>query len=268
MKNEAFKDRYGPVALVTGTSSGIGWCFAEALVKRGLDVVLIARRAKRLQKLAAKLENQHGVKAIICQTDLADPGASRAILATTVGLDIGLVINNAGCGAKGGHAETDAAWLADILTVNSMAPMLLTNGFIPRLRARGKGGIILISSVEGLIGVPYSAAYGASKAFVISLGEALWGELTPENIDVLTVCPGPTDTEAAQKQGVDPASMVGMLPPEAVVEFALGNLNNGPTLVSHEMYRDMFAHLTSLPRRDALMQMADLIKNSIQKHPP
>lgn len=265
MDGQAFKDTYGPAALVTGASSGIGRAFARVLAGRGLDLVLVARRIDRLEALAVELKAKHGTQVTVLQLDLADPAAPRAIVEATAGTDIGLVVSNAGFGAKARHEAIAAQDLADILTVNSSAPSLLAHGYIPRLLARGKGGIILISSVEGLMGAPYSAVYGASKAFVNSLGEALWGELTPQGIDVLTVCPGATDTEAPAKQGIDPASMVAVMQPEEVAEFALANLKEGPVLVSSDYYRAMFDQMLAMPRRDALTAMATAIKSSVLK---
>ena len=173
MDKDAFKAEYGPVALVTGASSGIGVSFATLLASMGFDLVLTARRVERLEALSARLESEHGITAKVLPVDLADPTAAQQILDATASLDVGLVISNAGYGFKGDHAATDPKGMSAMLMVNCNAPMLLAHGFIPRLRARGKGGLILTSSVEGLIGCPYSAAYSSSKAMVKSLGEAL-----------------------------------------------------------------------------------------------
>lgn len=255
--------RYGPVALVTGASSGIGRAFARLLATNGLDLVLIGRRLDRLNDLASELQKMHGTKSAVLDIDLASPSASSTILEATKGLNVGLVISNAGFGFKGDHAVAEKQLLLDIVAVNSIAPMLLTHGFIPRLRARGKGGIIMTSSVEGLMGAPFSAAYGASKAFVSNFGEALWAELNPDGIEVLTICPGATDTEAAANQGIDPSTMVAVMQPEEVALFALENIDRGPVLVSSEYYRAMYDQMTAMPRREALMAMADAIKAAI-----
>ncbi len=255
-----FFSRYGPVALVTGASSGIGKSFAEQLAARGMDVVLVARRVNRLETLAAQLREAHGVQVTVCQIDLAEPDAAHRIMGLTSGLDVGLVVSNAGYGLKGEHSFHDPQAMSAMLMVNCNAPMLLTNGFIPRLRKRGKGGILLVSSVEALMGCPYSAAYAASKAFVKSLGEALWGELTPEGIDVSTICPGATDTEALGRHGIDPAKLPGVMSPDEVVRLALAGLRDGPVSISSEHYKATFDKLLSLPRRDALMSMAKSMK--------
>lgn len=256
MTNDDFKRHYGPAALVTGASSGIGEAFAEALAARGLDVVMVARRLDRLEALAERLAKTHGVQARALQVDLVQAGAAQQMLDATRDLDVGLVVSNAGFGLKGEHAANDPQAMAEMLMVNCNVPMQLAHGFIPRLRARGRGGIILTSSVEGLIGCPYSTAYSATKALVVALGEGLWAELQPEGIDVLTLCPGATESEAAAKQGIDIAKLQNVMPAADVAELTLDNIQNGPTLISSPHYRASFEALLSMPRRDALKAMA------------
>jgi hypothetical protein len=261
MTNSDFTVRYGPVALITGASSGIGKSFAEQLAAIGLDLVLVARRRQRLEALAAQLTAKRGVDVTVCQIDLAEADAARQIADATESLDIGLLVSNAGFGLQGEHSTIDAKAMADMLLVNCNAPMQLTHSFIPRLRKRGRGGMILTSSVEALIGCPYSAAYSASKAFVKSLGEALWGELAPEGIDVLTICPGATDTEALGRHGIDPATLPNVMSPDEVARLALENLRGGPVLITSEHYKSTFDRLVSMPRRDALTAMAARMKH-------
>jgi short-subunit dehydrogenase len=249
------------MAVVTGASSGIGSAFAEELAARGLDLVVTARRLDRLEDLAARLTRQHGVKVTPCQSDLADPQAPRQLLEFTEGMDVGLVISNAGFGLRRDpHEAHDAMTLTTLLMVNCNAPSALAHGYIPRLRARGTGGIIFTSSVEGAIGGPYSAAYSASKAMVTALGEALWGELAETEIDVLTLCPGKTVSEAAVKQGFDPSTLDDAMPAREVVQLALDHIKDGPTYISSAYYATMIEQLSTLPRRQALLRSADAMK--------
>lgn len=257
-----FTERYGPVALVTGASSGIGKAFAEALAKRGFDLVLVARRLDMLDEVARDLATAHGIRAATFQADLAQPDAADQITAGTSSLDIGLVVSNAGFSMKGEHSGNDAATMTEMLMVNCHAPMQLTRTFIPRLRARGRGGIILTSSVEGLMGCPYSGAYSATKALVKALGEALWAELREDGIDVLTLCPGATESEAAAKSGYDLSKMQGVMKAEDVAALTLEHVAEGPTFISSDHYRAMFEKLAAMPRREALMAMAAGIKAS------
>lgn len=256
MAHDEFRDRYGPTALVTGASSGIGWAFAEELAERGLDLVLSARRTDRLGELAERLRAQHGVDVRICKADLVQPSAPEQLLAATEGLDIGLVVSNAGFGLKGAHEANDAAAMTEMLMVNCNAPMQLAHGFLPRLKARGKGGVLFVSSIEGLMGCPYSTAYSASKALVIALGEGLWGELAGSGVDVLTVCPGATESEAAAKQGIDIAKLHNVMPARDVARASLDNLAEGPTFFPSAFYKANFDQLLALPKRDALAAMA------------
>lgn len=258
-----FTDRYGPVALVTGASSGIGRAFAVELAARGLDLLLVARRTGRLHALAAELGQAHGVRVQVCGADLAAPAAVEQIVTAAAGLDIGLLVSNAGFGLKGAHQDNDPARMAAMLQVNCAAPLQLTHRLLPGLRQRGRGGIIITSSVEGLMGIPYSAAYAASKAFTNSLGESLWGELSTEGVDVLALCPGSTDTEAHALQGIDTATLEGMMSPRDVVLEALANLRNGPVHVAGEQNRALFAALAGMPRREALLQMAANIRAAL-----
>jgi len=138
--------------------------------------------------------------------------------------------------------------MASMLMVNCNVPMQLSHGFIPRLRKRGTGGMIFTSSIEGLMGCPYSTAYSATKALVNALGEGLWGELQPEGIDVLTLCPGATESEAAGKQGIDISTLRNVMPAHEVARLTLENIQNGPVFFSSEYYRANFDKLLSLPR--------------------
>jgi short-subunit dehydrogenase len=256
-----FAGRYGPVAVVTGASSGIGYAFAEELAGRGLDLVVTARRLSRLEELAGRLAAQHGVRVTPYPCDLAEPAAPGQLLEFTAGLDVGLVVSNAGFGLRRDpHDAHDGAALTALLMVNCNAPSRLAHGYIPRLRARAQGGIIFTSSVEGAMGGPYSAAYSASKALVTALGEALWGELDGTGVNVLTLCPGLTVSEAAVSQGFDPSVLDAAMPARAVAQLALDHLADGPTYISSERHAAMIERMSALPRRQALLTAAAAMK--------
>jgi short-subunit dehydrogenase len=255
-----FHKDYGPAALVTGASSGIGQAFAEVLAEMGFDLLIAARRIDRLETLAQRLSTKHGVAVTPVEVDLARADAPQVLLQASAALDIGLVVSNAGFGLKGPHEANDAPTMTDMLMVNCNVPMQLAHGFIPRLRARraeGKAaGMIFTASVEGLMGCPYSAAYSATKALVIALGEALWGEVAPEGIDILTLCPGATESEAAAKQGIDPALLRNQLPAADVARNTLAHIADGPVFFSSEYYKANFDQLLAMPKRAALGAMA------------
>lgn len=259
-----FRGRYGPVALVTGASSGIGDAFARLLAARGLDLLLVARRTERLQQLAQELADRHGIQVQVCAADLAEPAAVEQVFAAAQDLDVGLLVSNAGFGLKGAHQDNAPTRMSEMLQVNCAAPAQLCHRFIPGLIARGRGGIVLTSSVEGLMGMPFSAAYSATKGFVNNLGEALWGELSPQGIDVLTLCPSSTDTEAHDLQGIDKSTLEGMMSPEAVALEALEHLRDGPTWIAGEHNRAMFDAMLNMPRREALHNMADAMRAALK----
>ena len=252
----AFKGDYGPVALVTGASSGIGVGFAEELASRGLDLVLAARRVDRMQALKDRLEAEYGVSVRVVVSDLTEAEAPAALAAAVADLEVGLVVSNAGFGAKGYFESIDSDLMAEMLAVNCHVPMQLAHAFLPALKARGKGGLVLTSSVEGLMGGPYSTAYAATKALVIALGEGLWGELQGTGVDVLTLTPGATESEAAAKQGFDPSKMQNVQSARECARLTLDNLANGPTYCPNDHYRAMFEQMLAMPRKQALLAMA------------
>lgn len=223
-----FVDRYGPWALVTGASSGIGAELARQLAAAGLSIVLVARRRDRLEALGRSLGQSYRV----CAHDLAEPSAIAALAAEVADLDLGLVVNNAGLSWKGAFVEQDPAQARRMIELNCQAPVALTHALLPRLIARGKGGVIVVASTGAFQGLPWSAVYGATKAFDLSFGEALRVELAGHGVDVLTLAPGGTDTEGPMNTGVDPAKVPGKLMPVApVVSAALAGLGRRSIVV-------------------------------------
>ena len=251
-----FKQRYGPVALITGASSGIGWGFAEELAERGFDLVLVARRTDRLEQLAEQVQTRHGTKSAICDADLSQPTAPLELHRLVAGRDIGLVISNAGFSVRGPHESLNPDELTEMLTVNCHAPLHLARLFLPALKARGKGGFVMVSSIEALMGCPMSAAYAAMKALVLHLAEGLYAEAQGSGIDILACCPGATATEAGARAGVDMSQLANVQQPRAVAISTLDNLANGPAHFPNAAYRTQFDQLLAMPRSDALKAMA------------
>ncbi len=256
--------RYGPAAIVTGASSGIGASFAKLLAAAGFDLLLVARRLDRLQSLADALSTEHSVEVKTLEADLSDPDAAAHIAQAAAAMDIGLLVSNAGFGLKGPHHAQDVASLNDMINVNCVAPMQLAHHFIPALLQRESGGIIITGSVEGIMGFPNSAAYAASKAFVQNLGESLWGELEAHNIDVLVLEPSSTDTEAFEKQGIDRTKLAGIMSADEVAQIGLENLANGPVIIAGEDNAALFTGLGQMPRRDALRMMGQSMLDTLK----
>jgi short-subunit dehydrogenase len=251
--------------VVTGASSGIGEQFARLLAVEGLHLVLVARRSERLEKLAKELREQHSIEVEALVLDLTRIDFLEPLLSACEQKDVGLVVSNAGAGAKGLHHETPREKLEAILDLNCRAPLLLAHAFAPKLIERGRGGLLLTGSMEGYLGFPYSAGYAASKAFVHSLGEGLWGELRERGIDVLVLAPGPTDTEILPKQGIDPGQMIGLKPPSEVARLGLERLHRGPVVQVGLLNRAFVAFLSLLPRGLAVRIAGRGMRDAIEK---
>jgi short-subunit dehydrogenase len=243
-----FTHRFGPWALVTGASSGIGEHFARALAARGIDLVLTARRVALLESLAARLREEHGVQVEVVGVDLSRQDFLAPLLDACAEKDVGLVVSNAGFGLKGEHHTLDAARLTEMLNVNCHAPMLLAHAFAPRLLARGHGGLLFTGSIEAFRGFPWSSGYAGTKAFVTIFGEGIWGELASRGVDVLVLAPGSTDTNAPVAQGIDRSALVGLMQPAEVAERALARLGRQPVYVPGWINRLLVRLFTVLPR--------------------
>jgi short-subunit dehydrogenase len=245
-----FAARYGPWAVITGASSGIGAELASQLAARGLSLVLCARRKDRLEALAAELTRAHGVEVRVLELDVGSSGFVDALLTAIDGLDVGLVVSNAGFGEKGPFLESDVARDLQMLDVNCRAYLLMAHAFAKRLVARGRGGMIFTSSTAAFQGLPFTAHYAATKGYGLQLAEGLWYELKPHGVDVLALCPGPTDTEGPRRTGVDPDKVpVKMMSAAAVASAALEGLGKVPVVVPGATNRLAHLLVKVLPRR-------------------
>ncbi len=217
----SFTSRYGPFAVVTGASSGIGEALARELAARGVSLVLVARRADRLAALAAELS----VETIVVELDLGRDDAIDVLLERVGQRNVGLVCANAGFGEKGDFALIDRDTYRRMVRLNVESTLLLAHAFVPRLVARGRGGLLITASMAAFQGTPFTSAYAATKAFDLLLAEGLSEELRPHGVDVVALCPGATDTEGPQRTGVDPRRVpFGMATSESVARAGLDAL--------------------------------------------
>jgi short-subunit dehydrogenase len=230
----SFKERVmlnlrGAWALVTGASSGLGVEFARALAARGTNLVLTARREAPMQDLAAALRNQHGIDVRVFPCDLALAGSTSRLLEqiSAQGLEPDILINNAGFGLHGRFLEQDAARLADMLQVDVVAPTELALALGRQMHSRGGGGILMVASLAAYSPTPLYAAYGAAKAYLLSLGEALHVELAP-SVKVSVLSPGLMDTGFLQVSGqqATPAMRRYLTEPRGAVMAGLNALLN------------------------------------------
>jgi short-subunit dehydrogenase len=188
-------------ALITGASSGIGYEFSLLLARQGYDVVLVARNGSALTTLAGKIREESGVRVEVFAKDLSVPAASDELFAELRGqsINIDILINDAGFAMQGPFTENDSSTLLDMLQVNIVALTQLTRVFLPGMVQRRQGRILNMASIGSFMPGPLMAAYFASKAYVLSLSEALANELQGTGVTVTALCPGPTRTKFAHR---------------------------------------------------------------------
>ena len=256
------KTRFGPAALVTGASDGIGRAFAEALAVQGFDLVLMARREVVLEGLARDLMAKHGVTVTVIAADLSAPGAVTQTLARTEGQPIGLLVAAAGFGSTGAFLDLDPGTEASMVDLNCRAVVELTHGLGRRMAAQGQGGIVLFSSVLGFSGAPFSATYAATKGFIQSFAEGLAVELRPAGLSVLSVAPGPVGTgfAARAKMQVSRADT-----PETVARASLAALARGGTLRPGFMGKLLGWSLAMMPRWGRVRVLGQIMKGASRK---
>jgi short-subunit dehydrogenase len=267
-----FAARYGRWAVVAGSSEGLGEAFADEAAARGLDVVLVARREGALAQAAARITTAHGVDVRAVVADLADADAPARVLAATDDLEVGLFIYNAAASAQGPFVDVELDLLLTNIAVNVTAPTVLTHSYGRRMKARGRGGIALVSSMAALQGTKVFAAYAGAKSYELILGEGLWDELRDHGVDAIGYVVGATATptmlatrgldadapaeetrmEAGDGRPIDPRT------PQAVARALYDVLGTGPRGYSHPDDRRHAEHGATLPREEVVSAMGKI----------
>jgi short-subunit dehydrogenase len=230
MRPDAVRQDSHGWAVVTGASSGLGREFALALAERGHPVLAVARRRERMRALADEV-NARGGQVEPLVADLSAPTGIDALLARAAELDVELLVNNAGAASYGPFASLSAERERELVRLNVEAIVTLTRGLLPAMLARGRGGVINLASIVAFQPMPYFAAYGASKAFVLSFSEAVAEELRGTGVRVTAVAPGVTDTGFADVAGSHyPENRLPHLESRRVVRDALRAHDRGRTL--------------------------------------
>lgn len=227
--------KYGPWALITGAAGGQGKCYARQLADAGFNLILVDVKLEPMKKLRDDLSAQHKIEIALVQVDLSEDDAADRIIAAVGDKDLGLIISNAGWSWKGEFNALPRDRMLAMYNVITRVPLLLMHGLLPRLKTRGRGGVILTGSLEGEMYTPWSALYGASKSFVHRLGLALYGELEGTGVDIMVLAPGATDTDAIAVAGLNRKQFLDQLmSPEEVVSLALEALGQQPLLIPGE----------------------------------
>jgi hypothetical protein len=244
--------------LVTGASSGIGAAFAEQLAAEGHDLVVVARRENRLRQLADRLEREHGADVAVEVADLASAADLDRLVAMIAGLELDLLVNNAGFGAYMPFLQLDPARAEELIRVQVLAPTLLARAVLPGMVERGRGAVINVASALAFSGgirepwMPARATYAATKSYLVTLTQILSAELEGSGVTVQALCPPTTATEFHDVQGMD-LSRVQRMSAAEVARASLGALSRGeviclPGLADRQLLSDWSAAATRLLR--------------------
>lgn len=255
--------RYGPWAVVAGASDGVGAAFAEAIAAGGVNVVLLARRGPLLDELAGRIGGRTGVATRTLAVDLSAPGAAASVIEATADLDVGLLVYCAGGDIDyAPFLDNSPAAAEAMLARNCLTPMRLSHHYGTAMAARGRGGIVILSSGAGFVGAPNMAVYGATKAFDMVFAESLWCELKDRGVDALAVVMGETDTPSLRRirhrrglAGPDEPALRAASS-EEVVASALSHLGSGPTVMAGRQIRRGARVISPIPRGALVRLMA------------
>lgn len=239
------RTEYGPWALVTGASDGIGRAFAELLAGEGLDLILVARRGPTLEALAEDLARRHGIACVVVAADLGTDARVAAAGAAADGREVGLLVAAAGYGTSGPLIESDLGDELAMIDVNCRAVVALSRRLGARMAARRRGGIVLMSSIVAFQGVARSANYAATKAFVQTFAEGLGRELAPHGVAVLAVAPGPVRSGFEARAGM---TMGRAELPATVAAGAMRALGHRRTVRPGALSKLLGLSLATLPR--------------------
>lgn len=249
------------MVLITGASSGIGLELARCVAAEGSNVALLARRDDRLQTLADELRDRHGVQVRVLVQDLEDPNAPEAVAQQLADVEVDVLVNNAGFGARGAFSELDLNEQMAMLRVNVDALTHLTGLFLPGMIARGRGGVLNVGSTAGFQPGPYMAVYYATKAYVLSFSEALAEETRGTGVTITCLAPGPTRTEFQARAGAARAwvSQLNPATAEDVARVGWSGFRKGKVIVIPGASNSVVASLAQISPRIAARKLAGLL---------
>ncbi len=260
------KKRFGPWALVTGASSGIGKEFAQQIAASGINIVLVARREDLLKEVGVEFTKRYGVEHRVVVLDVSREDFIRQLASATDDLDIGLVVSNAGTGNPGEFLKLDRQLLEETLRLNTMSHLDIAHYFGGKLAERRRGGLILVGAMGAENGIPCMANDGGAKAYVHSLGEALHYEFKPLGVYVTVLATGVTNTAVLEKFALDPKTMPmkPMSVEQCVSEGLSGLVKNRSRIVPGRLNRILNALVpASLVRK----MLADMLGTALANKP-
>ena len=255
--------RIGGWVLVTGASAGIGTELARAFAARGYDLVLAARNEAALEALGRQLVANYAVKVKTAPVDLGEPGAPKALAEAlaAAGVEVGVLVNNAGVMSEGPFAAGAIDGLANLLQVNVVALTALTRLFLPPMVARGEGRILNVASIAAFMPVPDLAVYAASKAYVLSLTEALGVELGGTGVAATALCPGLTDTAMVRGSRLGRAPGLMTMTAKAVAEAGCAACLSGEAIAVPGLANRLFAGGAPLAPKALVRAIGGALRN-------
>jgi uncharacterized protein len=258
---EQMRAKYGPWAVIAGASEGTGAEYARQLAALGIHCVLVARRTEPLERIARELRDTHTVQTRVLNVDLSAPDAAQRMKAAAADIEVGLYVSNAGADSTGKHfLDVPLEQSHRLISMNVRTVVDAVYTFAPAMRARGRGGVLLMSSGAALGGQPRVAMYSGTKAFEVNFGESLWVELREFGVDVLSVAAPAMDTPvlraALAARNLEPQDV---WDPKDVVRIALEYLPIGPTYVFPLGPHESAAALNET-RRARLLAVAEITK--------
>ena len=255
----AFRERYGPWAVVAGASEGLGAEYATQIAARGLNVVLVARREALLRELGERLTGRYGVETRQVALDLARDDAAEALREVTAELEGGLLVYNAALSVIGPFFERPLEDHLREVAINVRGPVSLAYVLGGRMQARGHGGIVLMSSLSATMGSALIANYAATKAYNLVLAEGLWEELRRRGVDVMACAPASVATPGYRESA--PKGGGSVMSPEQVVAEALAALGSTPSFIPGRGNRlSAFALRRLMPRAGAIRLMGRVMR--------
>ncbi len=249
-----FAEKYGPWALIAGGSEGIGASFARQIAAQGVNLILLARKREPLQELAQQIRQAANVQVRAESVDLSAPDLNRRVRELTAGVEVGMVVYNAGAESRMvPFLDRPLEELMRVVGVNVTVPTMLLHELAAAMRDRRRGAIVVVGSMAGFAGGSRMAVYTASKAYEQMLTETLWWELKPFGINVLMLIAGSTKTPAMARMGVNlEGTGQPVMDPDDVAREGLDNIENGPTWVAGEHNRAAARFMCTADRRAAV----------------
>ena len=254
-----------PFAIVTGASRGIGAAYARLLASRDYDLLLVSRDGTRLTHLAREIETTHCIQAHVFIADLAQPDAAQQLFVESrrYRQTPDMLVNNAGFGLYGEFVSHPLPRIREMLHLHVQTVVESIRLFLPGMIERGAGTIINVSSIAGMIPMPYFAEYAATKAFLVSFSEALAEEVRPTGVVVQACCPGQTETDFHASAGFRPPTRLPMQTAAQVVHTSMAALSNKRPVVTIGWQGKLAALLTKWGPRSALIKTAGRITRRI-----